>query len=295
MNPSLARMGFLEMDRAVILHADDVGMCHGANLAFNQLSQGGLISCGSVMVPCPGFAEAAALTCANPDLDLGVHLTLTSEWATYRWGPISTRDPASGLLDEAGAFYHRTPQARAHLDAAAAASELRAQVDAALAAGIDVTHLDAHMGVTFVPELIEVYAGLGLEYRLPVLLPRQVDFYLMALGLGELELPGYAGLVERLEGLGMPMVDWFYMSPGVPVELCADTYSDLVAGLEPGLTYFSLHPNAPGDIESIAGQRAFFRTDEYALLQDAEFMAFVTAQGIHILGMRALRDQMRGV
>ncbi len=293
MNPFLSRLGLTPEDRALILHADDVGLCHGANLAFIELARRGLVTCGSVMAPCPGFAEAAELARETPGLDLGVHLTLTSEWDALRWGPISTRDPTSGLLDEDGAFYHRTPRAWDHMDPGAAAGELRAQVDAALAAGIAVTHLDAHMGVTFSPALLEVYAALGREYRLPVLLPRQPAFYYMALGLGRPDGPAYAALVERLEGQGMPVVDRFFISPGGdPAEYPA-IYRELIGALQPGLTFFSLHPNAPGDIERIAPSRAAARIAEYHLLQDPSFIDFVSAQNIKLLGYRTFRDFMR--
>ena len=98
--PSLLKqLGFQPDQRVVIFHADDVGMCHGANLAFEKLSKDGSINCGSVMVPCPWFSEVVAMAAANPRLDLGVHLTLTSEWQHYRWAPISTTDRSSGLID----------------------------------------------------------------------------------------------------------------------------------------------------------------------------------------------------
>src|SRR5215208_6635514 len=91
--------------RAVILHVDDLGMCPGANRAFLELAAGGQVTCGSVMVPCPAFREIAEAAVAAATLDLGVHLTLTSEWERVRWGPLSTRSKASGLIDEDGYFW----------------------------------------------------------------------------------------------------------------------------------------------------------------------------------------------
>src|SRR5918911_3709108 len=90
----------LGVERAVILHVDDLAMCHGANRAYLELAAAGLVTCGSVMVPCPWFREIAEA--ADPKLDLGVHLTLTSEWPHYRWRPLSTASPASGLIDDEG-------------------------------------------------------------------------------------------------------------------------------------------------------------------------------------------------
>ena len=77
------------MRARVVIHQDDVGMCHGANTAFVELARAGAITSGSVMVPCPWFTEIAEIAAADPALDLGVHLTLTAEKAHYRWRPIS--------------------------------------------------------------------------------------------------------------------------------------------------------------------------------------------------------------
>jgi hypothetical protein len=293
MNPALAQLGFSPSDRVVIFHADDVGMCHGANVAFLELSQRGLISCGSVMVPCPWFLEAAAMAREHPDLDLGVHLTLTSEWKYYRWGPISTRDRASGLIDEEGYFYHRTHQIAEHLNLKAVEAEFRAQIETALAAGIDVTHLDTHMGVALIPGAMEIYARLGIAYRLPILNPRQIDLFKITLGIPNLDLSIHRAMIERLENMGMSIADHFFISPGVPSAECNATYREMIAEIPAGLTFISLHPNAPGDIEAINPPRAFFRVDEYNLLQDTSFREYVASQHIHPIGYRRLRDLFR--
>jgi chitin disaccharide deacetylase len=142
-NPALRALGFAAQDRVVIVHADDVGMCGATIDAFFELVADGLTSAGSVMVPCPWFPDVATRCRARTDLDLGVHLTLTSEWDGYRWGPISSRNPASGLLDEEGYFYRNQNQ-WGTIDTEAARCEITAQVDRAEAAGIDVTHVDTH-------------------------------------------------------------------------------------------------------------------------------------------------------
>ena len=104
-NPVLKKLGFNDHERLAIIHVDDVGMCQASVDAFADLWDFGLVSSGAVMVPCPWFLEAAKFAQQHPDADLGVHLTLTSEWDTYRWGSLSTRDPKTGLLDEPGYFH----------------------------------------------------------------------------------------------------------------------------------------------------------------------------------------------
>lgn len=291
--PILKALGFDSDSRVAIFHADDVGMCHGANAAFAELSQLGTIDCGAVMVPCPWFTEAAETANAHPNLDLGVHLTLTSEWQTYRWAPISTSSRSSGLIDEKGYFWRRLPMLAAHVVPEAAEIEMRAQIDRALAAGIDVTHLDTHMGAAILPQLIGVYLRLGQEYRLPILLPKHLSDYTSVLDFGRIPLTGYEETIGKLETEGWPLVDYFRMTPWVPSAESDHTYRTLVANLPQGLTMVALHPNKSGDIEAIVPAKAHFRTDEFRLLSDPSFREFIGQQGIRTIGFRPLRDLLR--
>jgi predicted glycoside hydrolase/deacetylase ChbG (UPF0249 family) len=145
-NPVLRRLGFADSDRVALIHTDDIGMCQATVDAFADLAEFGLISCGATMVPCPWFPLAADFCRRHPEVDMGVHLDLTCEWDMYRWGPISTREPGSGLIDGEGYLYRTSQEVQQHGDAEAVSCELQAQVERALAAGIDVTHVDTHMG-----------------------------------------------------------------------------------------------------------------------------------------------------
>src|SRR5574338_1676889 len=145
-NPVLKRLGFSDDERVVIIHTDDIGMCHASVEAFSQLWDFGLISSGAVMVPCPWFLKAAEFARAHADVDLGVHITLTCEYKMYRWGPISTRDPRSGLMDAEGCFYHTSEDAQQHGEPEYVLREMQAQIERAMAAGMQPTHIDTHMG-----------------------------------------------------------------------------------------------------------------------------------------------------
>ena len=143
------------MSRRLIAHIDDVGMCHGANAAFVELFGRGFVTSGSVMVPCPWFPEAAAIAAADPALDVGVHLTLTSEQTPYRWRPLTAPPRSAGLTDEQGYFWPDVPRAR-KASPEAVEAEPRAQIETALAAGIDPSHFDAHMGTAQMPEFVAI-------------------------------------------------------------------------------------------------------------------------------------------
>jgi chitin disaccharide deacetylase len=279
--------------RALAVHVDDVGMCHGANVAFLELARSGGVTCGSVMVPCPWFREIADAAAADPTLDLGVHLTLTSEWPQYRWGPLSTVSRASGLVDDQGYLPRNCIELRRRLDVAAAEAELRAQVERALAAGIDATHLDTHMGAAAVPELVDLYVRLGREYRLPVLLPREIDSYTGVLRMGEIPEGYCAPLVAGLDAAGLPLFDCFRMTPGVPSDEVDARYRSLIEELPEGATFLSVHCNAPGDIEAIVPPRAHWRTDEYRLFGSGQPRRWMADAGIRAIGMREVRDLWR--
>jgi predicted glycoside hydrolase/deacetylase ChbG (UPF0249 family) len=108
-NPFLKKSGFFDNERAAIIHTDDIGMCHASVQAFKDLCEFGTITSGAVMVPCPWFPAVAQMCRENPGMDIGVHATLNAEWTAYRWGPVSTRDLASGLLDADGHFHQWQP------------------------------------------------------------------------------------------------------------------------------------------------------------------------------------------
>jgi hypothetical protein len=273
--------------RRVILHADDVGMCHGANQAFLKLFRAGRIDCGSVMVPCPWFPEIAREAAADPSLDLGVHLTLTSEWVGYRWRPLTGRAP--GLTDAEGFFPRTVPALRELLDVAAAAAEMRAQLETALAAGIDVTHLDAHMGAAMVPELLDATRALASEFRLPLLLPRRIETYLGGISMGPADATRYADP-------GGP-IDAFAMTLGHPEGGADSAYRAMLEGVGPGLTYVAMHPTLAGEITAITAhhprQDPRWRIEEAALLASGLPDQWLAQAGIGRTGMRALRAKLR--
>jgi chitin disaccharide deacetylase len=120
---------YTEGCRTVVIHEDDVGMSHGANAAFQDLSARGTCSAGSVMAPCPWFPEALDMAMANPALDLGVHLTLNSEKRPYRWRPLTNPPRSAGLTDEAGYFWPDVPSVRKNAALEAVEAELRAHSD----------------------------------------------------------------------------------------------------------------------------------------------------------------------
>ncbi len=166
-------LGYPPDSKLLIIHADDLAVAHSEDAAsFDALDKHAVTS-ASIMVPCPWLTEVAAYAKDHPDADLGLHLTLTSEWKTYRWGPIESKDKVPSLLDPSGYLWPETDQASPNLKPEEVDREIRAQIEHAMAMGIHPTHLDSHMGVLFSrPELFAVYVKIAHEYKLPFLAVR---------------------------------------------------------------------------------------------------------------------------
>ena len=276
----------------VIAHVDDIGMCHGANTAFAAVAGKGFITSGSVMVPCPWFPEIAEMAATNPQFDIGVHLTLTSEWQHYRWRPLTGSSKSGGLVDDDGCMWRTARAARDHAQPEAVEAELRAQIDAALAAGIDATHLDCHMGTALAAPFADIYLRLGRDYRLPVLFPRHWDNYGAGLKLGDVDPARHATRIAELETRGHPIIDRFAETPWTALG-DESAYRQMIADVAPGLTFLAFHPNHAGDIDVINPPRARCRIVEAQLLQEPAFVAEARRQDLILLGFRDIRDRLR--
>jgi predicted glycoside hydrolase/deacetylase ChbG (UPF0249 family) len=294
MNPFLERLGFRADDRVVIIHADDLGMCHATIPAVAELFDAGLVSSAATMVPCPWFPAVAAYASAAPSADIGVHTTLACEWDAYRWGPLSTRDPASGLLDDEGYLHRTTPAVQSHANPSAVAVELNAQLDRALASGIDVTHIDSHMGAAFAPHFLAAYLAAAARAHVPPLVPRLSEERMREQGMPEEMITFAREAIPHLEAQGVAMVDHLVGMPLDRHEDRVETAKQLLGSLPPGLSYVIIHPaiDTP-ELRAIAGGwRA--RVADYQAFGSAELRAWVRDQGIHVIGWRPIRDALRG-
>jgi chitin disaccharide deacetylase len=292
-NPVLKKLGFSPDDRVIIIHTDDIGMCQASVEAFADLAEFGLISSGAVMVPCPWFIEAAAYGRDQPGADLGVHLTLTSEYDRYRWGPISTRDSASGLLDEQGFFHKDSPDVWAKADPEAAVAELDAQISRALAEGMHLTHIDTHMGTVAHPSIIPGYIQLAIKYGLPPMIPRLSADELMGVGnVDEATAQMINGMIHTLEEMGMPLLDGL---TGLQLVDATDRFQQAkqaLRALKPGLTHFIIHPSKDTpELRQIMPTWAC-RVADYETFMSEATREFIRQEGIQVIGYQALKDLM---
>ena len=292
-NPVLKKLGFSNDDRVIIIHTDDIGMCQASVDAFAEMVDFGLISSGAVMVPCPWFLEAAGFAGSHPEADLGAHLTLTSEWQTYRWGPISTRDPETGLMDEQGFFHRRSEGVWEHASPEAVQVELEAQVTHALAEGINLTHIDTHMGSVAHPKFISSYVQLAMKYGLPLMIPRMEVAAIMAQQhLDEATAQLLADTLQSLEEMGLPLLDGISGLELEHAENRFDQAKEALLALKPGVTHFIIHPSKDTPELRHITTSWDCRVADYETFTSEATRDFIKNEGIQVIGYRALKELM---
>jgi chitin disaccharide deacetylase len=227
--PLAARLGHPADAKLLIVHADDLAAAHSVNAATFKAMETGLVNSASLMVPCPWLPEVADYARRHPEADLGLHLTLTSEWKTYRWGAVLSKDRAPTLYAPDGYLYPTEDVASSHIDVREAEAEIRAQIARARAFGISPTHLDSHMRTLYTTRpLFEMLLRVGREERLPVMVSRewfaQAPFLPAALG---------------PDGVALDRI--VSADPSVQPERWAEFYADVIKSLKPGVTELIIH------------------------------------------------------
>jgi chitin disaccharide deacetylase len=290
---TLERLGFSASDRVVILHADDIGMCHATIPAFEKLLAFGLVSSYAVMAPCP-WASAAMKVAVQTNADVGVHLTLTSEWQHYRWSPLSTRNTASGLLDAAGFFPRSCPEVQNQANPQAVLLEFQAQFAYFAAHGVVPTHADTHMLSAFHPKFLETYVKVALESVTPILFPTQQRYRWMNEAASELAM----SLEPTLHQNHFPTIDHVN---GLPLsndpnsqdnifEVRLETAKNILGQLEPGITHFAFHPavDTPELRDICPDWRS--RVGDALVFYSPELRQFLADERIQVIGYKALKN-----
>jgi chitin disaccharide deacetylase len=223
------RLGYPRDAKLLIVHADDLGAAHSVNRASIKALESGLVTSASIMVPCPWLPEIAAYARAHPGADFGLHLTLTSEWNLYRWGPVLGKERVPSLLDGSGYLYPGEDVAAAHMDIKEVEAEIRAQIARARALGIKPTHLDSHMGTLYQNKaLFETLLRVARENKLPFRVSR--DWFTMAPFMPSLLGPDDVVLDKTIS-----------IEPNVAPADWARFYTNEIKNLRPGVTDMIVH------------------------------------------------------
>ncbi|MFN8580888.1 MAG: polysaccharide deacetylase family protein [Gemmatimonadaceae bacterium] len=272
------RLGHPANAKLLIIHADDLGVAHSVDTASLDALETGAVSSASIMMPTPWVTEVASYATAHPQADLGLHLTLTSEWETYKWGSVASRESVTSLLDSTGVFPSDVPPVVTRAHPAEVERELRAQVDRALALGIRPTHLDSHMGTLFASgEFMASYIKVAHDYRLPFLMPR-----------------GAPGMPTPPVGPDDILVDAVVMADGdVPRGRWMQFYLDAIANLKPGLTEMIVHlGHDDAELQAVMVNHepygSAWRQQDYDVVRSPEFKKAIKDNQVIVVTWREL-------
>jgi len=281
------RLGYPADAKLLIVHADDLGVAHSVNDASVKAFASGLVNSGSIMMPCSWVPEIAAYARANPEADLGLHLTLTSEWKNYRWGPLLPGVTVASLLDDSGYLYLTEHEAAAHAKVEEVEKEIRAQIERARKLGIQPTHLDSHMGTLYQSkELFEVLIRVAKENKLPIRLSK--DMYNERAFLHSLLQPDDVMLDHIVS-----------IDPVVTNEQWGKFYSDAVKDMQPGVTEFVVHiAHDDDEMKAISVDHpnwgAAWRERDFRYLTSDAFRKVLADNNVKLITWRALRKAQYG-
>ncbi len=238
------KLGYPAGTKVIMLHADDAGMCDEANIATIQYLENKHIQSTAVMAPCPYADDFIKWAIDNPQADVGMHLTHTSEWKNYRWGPVSDTADVPGLIDPEGKLWHEVPDVVKHASAVEVEKEIRAQIDKAIAMGHQPTHIDTHMGTLYsYAGYVEVFFKVAEEYGIPA---NAIDLSDSTVA-DKFKKQGYPideNVISIINNYSLPKLDNFTSVPkGKTYEEKIENFKSLVRSLPPGLTEIIFHPS----------------------------------------------------
>lgn len=300
------KLGYPKNTKVVILHVDDVGMSFDSNEgAINAMTKGVATSC-SIMMPCPWVPAFAHYMKEHPGLDAGLHLTLTSEWKGYRWGPLAGKSATPGLTDAEGAMWPDVQDVAQHASADEVDKEIRAQLDRARSMGIEPTHLDTHMGTLFAtPAFTERYVKLGMEQHIPVMVPAghatliQQQMHFPDAFLQQIRTTG-----KLLWNAGLPVLDDLHNESydwKIPDDIKNDDkklqafktekYIAALKSLKPGVTMVIMHCTAPSEIFQYISDSGPVRKADMLAMMDPSFKKALADEGIILTTWHELKQR----
>ncbi|WP_268224367.1 polysaccharide deacetylase family protein [Sinomicrobium oceani] len=275
------KLGFPKGKKVIILHADDIGMCREANVAAEDYLASGNIQSVAIMMPCPYAQEFINWAKAHPKVDIGLHLTLTSEWKTYRWAPLMPKEEVPGLTDPEGKMWRSVQEVVQHASAQEVEKEIRAQIEQSLAWGHRPDHIDTHMGTLYGDvSFVKVFLKVAEEYNIPANAidlsnPMVANFY------KDQGYPITSEVIKLIEDYKLPKLDFFTSVPS------AKTYDDkvkafkaLIGQLSSGLTEIIFHPSVKTENLKTITNSWQQRVWEAAMFNDPDLKTFFEESGL---------------
>ena len=279
------KLGYPKNAKLLIIHADDLGISHSQNSASITAMEKGCVSSASIMVPCPWFPEIAAYAQSNSS-DLGLHLTLTSEWKYYKCGPVTPIAKVPGLVNKNGFFYSSVDSVLQNATGAEVEEEIRNQVKRAILFGVKPTHLDAHMGTAlYRVDFLKAYIKTGHEFRIPVFIPRQLETVLKV-------------KLDTMISDKDVLVDYILTaSPEDFKKGMKNFYTNGIKNIKPGLTYLIIHTAYDNDeMKAITVDHpdwgASWRQQDFNFFSGTECAKLLKENNIYVISWKEIRDKI---
>ncbi|WP_215225065.1 polysaccharide deacetylase family protein [Echinicola shivajiensis] len=275
------KLGYPAGKKVIILHADDAGMCPEANEATMNYLNNDFIQSAAAMPPCPNFDEFIAWAKESSKEDIGLHLTLTSEWKTHRWGPVSNPKDVPSLLDPQGMLWPEVPDVVRHAALEDVEKEIRAQIEKSIALGYRPNHIDTHMGTLYGhKDYVNVFFKVAEEYNIPA---NVIDLNKPHI-VEKFRRGGYPideDIIALANDYSLPKLDDFTSAPN------ADTYEEkvekfkaLVRSLDPGITEIIFHPSTDTENLKTITNSWKQRVWEAKMFGDPDLIQFFEEEGI---------------
>jgi chitin disaccharide deacetylase len=300
------KLGYPKGSKVLILHVDDVGMSWDSNEGAINAIEKGVATSLSVMMPCPWVPAFIHYLKEHPKTDAGLHLTLTSEWKDYRWGPLKGKPAVPGLVDKEGAMWSSVEGVVKNASADEVEQEIRAQLLRAREAGFEPTHLDSHMGTLFAtPQFMERYIKVGLENKIPVMFPAGHNTMISQQMKMTPELRDQLTQTgQMLWNAGLPVLDdlhnvsyGFDYMKGMSIsdtdlqKIATKNYIQTIRDLKPGLTMVIMHCTQPSEIFSKISDSGRVRKGDLLAMTDPELKKFLEKEKIILTTWREVKEK----
>lgn len=300
------KLGYPRGSKVLILHVDDAGMSYDSNEGvIEAITKGAATSC-SVMMPCPWVPGFVHYLKQHPEIDAGLHLTLTSEWTDYRWAPLASNERVPGLTDKEDDLWHSVEDVVKHASADEVETEILAQLDRANSMGFIPTHLDSHMGTLFaLPGFLQRYIKVGIEKHIPVMLPGGQDVLIQQ------QTHAADALIKQMQGIGktlwaagLPVLDDlhnFSYDWKIPDSIAKDDqklqafktvrYVEAIKSLRPGITMMIMHCTKTTEVFPYISSSGTVRKGDLLAMTDPAFKAALKKEGIIVTTWRELAQR----
>jgi len=300
------KLGYPKNAKVLILHVDDVGMSWDSNQGAIKAMEHGVANSLSIMMPCPWVPGYVQYLKAHPTVDAGLHLTLTSEWSEYKWGPLAGKPSTPGLVDKNGALWPSVEDVVIHASADEVETEIRAQLARARSMGFEPTHLDSHMGTLFAStEFLQRYIKVGIENKIPVMFPGGHNTMIAASSAAPPEmLQQMQQTGQLIWDAGLPVLDDLHnVSYGFKYDkakhakdaalqkFATENYIKTIKELKPGLTMVIMHCTAPTEVFSHISDSGLVRKGDLLAMTDPAFKKFLQSDGIILTTWREVQER----